>query len=90
MYSHKNKEASKKKKNLNDASTSIICFSEVSLHCSEDDYIYIYIYIYISWKKETILVPLSVALPISLPFMKEPHGQGQPLNGSFKLTLSWK
>ena len=48
------------------------------------------IYIYISWKKETILVPLSVALPISLLFMKEPHGQGQPLNGSFKLTLSWK
>lgn len=59
-------------------------FLQVSLHCSEDDYIHI------SWEKGTILVPLPVALPISLPFVKEPHGQGQALNGSFKLTLSWK
>lgn len=57
-------------------------FLQVSLHFRGDKYI--------SWGKGTILVHLSVALLIPLPFMDGPHGQEQPLNGSLKLILSLK
>lgn len=46
------------------------------------------IFIFYLLRGKVILIHLSVALPISLPFMDGTQGQEQPLNDSFKLILS--
>lgn len=73
------------KKNLDDASKSTICF-DMSHFIS----VMMTIFVFLQGGERTVLMLLSFALSISLPFMDGTHDQEQPLNDSFKLILSLK